>query len=79
MSSQLSITPTESGDYAAHGHLDGNAASVSMSLYGARVYANLGMATVGVSAEAAHELGKHLIAAAQAMQARQASEKEGSL
>ena len=79
MSSQLSITPTESGDYAAHGHLDGNAASVSMSLYGARVYANLSIVTLGFSAEAAHELGKHLIAAAQAMQARQASEKEGSI
>lgn len=79
MTSQLITTPAEAGKYAAHGNLDAVTASVSIGLSGARIYATLGIATLGFSAEAAHELGKHLIAAAQAMLPQQAGDEGGAL
>ncbi len=80
MISQLITTPAEaSGRYEAHGNLDAVTASVLIGLSGARIYATLGIATLGFSAEAAHELGKHLIAAAQAMLPQQAGDEGGAL
>lgn len=79
MISQLITTPEEAGKYEAHGNLDAVNASVSIGLSGARIYATLGIATLGFSAEAAHELGKHLIAAAQAMLPQQAGDEGGAL